>query len=398
MFNQEAIEQRLYQLQQNLSFKLIRYPREESIGRAAEIAKSYDQNDNLLIDLRKDELVFIANEKVHSTWDFRYFFERYSHVSTPGGQLVIPEVWESQDLALRWFSIWEKEAWEQERPLGVIWDKARQQGATQVSQVICCHRIVFHENQRVIIASDAPTPTIRLFRRFEAVLDRLPPWMKPQIENRLKTDEGEALFLKQRNNSLIIGHGRKKGGGIGQGDSTNVFHLTEIPDWENIEQLDSDFLPTFHSIPTNIGIVESTAKRRGDWFHVTFMEAWEGKHQKLRALFIPYYAHRGLYRMRYPTDWIPSRIALEHAESVKKFSPLYCHGVSVTLSKEQLYWWEMNYMSALRKNNVSVFLQEYASNHWESFQNHSIGMFPADLVNEIRQRQSPFQIYSIVGT
>lgn len=318
---------------------------------------------------------------------------------TPEGRLTQLVLWESQEIGLEHIALGEIRGWKENRANGWVWLKARQLGATQLAENIMVHRLGFHQHQRGAIASDAPTPTSRLLRRFTGILDNLPWWMKPSIKDRVKTDEGEAIYFDVLNSSLLIGHGRKMGGGIAQGDSTNVFHFTELPDWQNFAQIDADFLPTFHSLPNNVGIMESTGRRRRDDFHDLFQRAWDGDDTKLSAMFIPYYAHSSLYRMNPPSEWRPSKLTQEHAEKVKTQSPLYCHGRTVRLSPRQMFWYETNRANAVKAKKLSVFLSEYASDHYEAFQHQSVGMFSGDLIDEMQTRigGNSFNVFHLPG-
>ncbi len=386
MFHEEIVSLRLFEVQKKLDFELTRYTKDESYGRMMAIPQWNKRRKSPEAPLSEEQQRFIANEIIMSTWDFDYWLRRYSLVIAPEGKKVRFVPWESQLIGMKHIADGEYRSWKEHRANGWVWLKARQLGATQLAQNIMLHRLAFHAHQRGAIASDAPTPTARLLRRFTGILDNMPWWMKPSISDRVKTDEGEAIFFDVLNSSLIIGHGRKMGGGIAQGDSTNVFHFTELPDWQNFGQIDADFLPTFHALPNNVGIIESTARSRRDDFHDLFQRAWDGHDSKLSAMFIPYYAHDELYRRHPPEGWTPNKITQEHIKKVEKLSPGYCHGRTVYLPDEQAYWWEIEYTNAARQKKKSVFLSEYASDHYEAFQHQSIGMFSGDLIEHFERK------------
>ncbi len=386
MFHKSIVDRRIHQIHKTLGFELKRYTIDQSVERTEAIPAWNKRRKEPLQPLSEEQQQFIANEIILSTWDFNYWLRRYSRVIAPEGKKVLFNPWESQLIGMKHIADGELRAWKENRANGWVWLKARQLGATQLAQNIMLHRLAFHAHQRGAIASGAPTPTARLLRRFTGILDNMPWWMQPSISDRVKTDEGEAIYFDVLNSSLIIGHGRKMGGGIAQGDSTNVFHFTELPDWQNFGQIDADFLPTFHSLPNNVGIIESTARSRRDDFHDLFQRAWDGHDTKLSAMFIPYYAHSTLYRRRPPEGWTPSQITKEHIAKVEKLSPGYCHGRTVRLPDVQSFWWETEYQNAARQKKVSVFLSEYASDHFEAFQHQSIGMFPGDLIEHLERK------------
>jgi hypothetical protein len=386
MFHPEIVSRRLHRVQKDLGWTLKEYTVAESTEITASIPAWNKKKKAPVAPISPEQQQFMLNEIIMSKWNFKYWINRYSLVIAPEGKKVQMVLWESQNIGMEHIALGELRAWKEHRANGWVWLKARQLGATQLAQNIMLHRLAFHAHQRGAIASDAPTPTARLLRRFTGILDNMPWWMQPSISDRVKTDEGEAIYFDVLNSSLIIGHGRKMGGGIAQGDSTNVFHFTELPDWQNFAQIDADFLPTFHALPNNVGIIESTARSRRDNFHDLFQRAWDGHDSKLSAMFIPYYAHSTLYRTNPPDGWTPAPHTKEHMAKVEKQSPGYCHGRTVRLSKQQTYWWETEYGNAVRAKKKSVFLSEYASDHYEAFQHQSVGMFPGDLIEEMTRK------------
>ena len=158
--------------------------------------------------------------------------------------------------------------------------------------------------------------------------------------------------------------------------------------------IEEDFLPTVPIHPTSVGLMESTARGRHDQWHDHFKEAWSGK-SRFKAFFIPYYAEPTRYRRNPPVDWVPTKVTQLHAQQVENDSPRYCDGKTVKLSKEQMYFWEFSRREYEAKGKLYVFLQEYASNHLEAFQNASMGMFDENLMLSMRAKQKPFVAYEV---
>lgn len=392
MYHEEIVARRLHEVQKGIPFELKRFSVPESLDIQYGMPDWNEDKKQPARKLKDYEQQFIINEIALCTWDFRYWMDRYSKVMTPDGRLVTIELWDAQETGLKHISDGEKLAWEEGRSNGWVWCKCRQAGATQLAQNIMVQRLVFHENQRGVMASDAPTGSQVLRRRFNDIMGGLPWWMYPSIKDNVKTTEGEAIHFDDLNSTLVVGHGRKMGGGIAQGNTTNVFHFTELPDWENYEQIDADFMPTFHLFPNNIGIHESTARVRDDHWHDMFTRSWEGRDPKLRALFIPVYLN-SLYVMNPPTNWVPRKATTDWAAHVLKTSPSYCFGKAFVVTKEQMYWWEMNYINFKKSGNLATFYSEYPTDHFEAFQHRTIGMFGNELINEMQKRLKPFQVY-----
>ena len=342
--------------------------------------------------LSTEEQAFILNEMVFSKYDFRYWAERYAFLNSPFGELKRMDFWESQNVALGHISQGEFDAWKNGGDNLWDWLKARQLGATQVCATLISHRLFFWENQRSIVASDEPDHSLELSRRIEKIFDKMPWWAKPRRKFHVK---GTEMFFDLMNCSLIVGHGKKEGGGLGQGQTTNIFHFSELPDWQNFTMIEEDFLPTVPIHPTSVGVLESTARGRHDHWHDHFKLAWEGK-SRFKAFFIPWYAEPTRYRMRPPEDWKPKQLTLLHQKQVEEQSPRYMRGKTVKLDKEQLFFWEFTRNEYEKKGKLYVFLQEYASNHLECFQSANLGMFEGDVMQKMMASCNPFVAYEVV--
>lgn len=373
MYSQEIVDRRIHARQRSLPFKLRRYSIDESIERQEALNSlwNYDRKEPIR-PLSGPEQEFVLNEMVLSQLDYNYWAPRYAFLVTKNGELKRIAFWESQLIAIAHVAKGEEEAWRNKTDNLWCWLKARQLGATQVCESMIAHRLFFYENQRGAVASDKPDNSILLSRRIEFIYKKLPWWMRPHMGEKVK---GVEMVFDHLNSLLLIGHGSSEGGGLAQGQSINIFHLTEIPDWKNWQQIDEDFLPTVPLLPTSVGFAESTARGRHDHWHAMFELAWSGR-SRWKALFIPWYAEEHTYVLRPPEGWEPDKLTKEHAKKVEKTSPMYCFGRTVRLSPNQMYWWERTYQEYKENGRLHIFFQEYASDHLEAFQAAGLGLFP----------------------
>jgi len=394
MYHPSICEKRIAKIQKKLPFKLKRYDLEESIERQEFIQKLWNPDKQELVrELKSWEAEFVSNERILSQLDFNYWAKRYAFLNTKDGRISRLNYWESQKIALKHIAQGEVKAWKYKTDNLWEWLKARQLGATQVCETMIGHRLFFYHNQRAVIASDDPRHSLELSRRVEFLYKMLPWYMNPVMTDKVK---GEEMFFSKMNSSLIIGHGGMEGGGLGQGQTTNIFHLTEIPDWKNWQMIDEDFLPTVPLLPTSVGFAESTARGRDDHWHDMFTLAWEGK-SRWNALFIPWYAERETYRARPPEDWRPDKLTIEHAKKVERQSPMYCFGSTIRLTKEQMYWWEKTYREYKARGRLHIFFQEYASDHLEAFQSANVGLFNNEALSNMRNMALDFKIYEVLS-
>jgi hypothetical protein len=96
--------------------------------------------------------------------------------------------------------------------------------------------------------------------------------------------------------------------------------------------------------------------------------------------FITWYALDFKYSRSAPADWIPSSKAEEHARKVEDTSEEYV-GRRVTLSRNQLYWWESTMLEYRKKGNLIYFLTNYPATLEESFQSGNISIFDPDTID-----------------
>ncbi len=399
MFDPDLITANLDRIAKTLGRRPKRSPITKSIERQEDLKVLWNPDKKETTrELTEEEQQFIRDEIVLSKYDFDYWARRYGFVmSDRGGKLDRITWWGSQKIALRHFAIGEKRA--HERECDNLWDflKARQLGASQLISFILLHRMIFFKHQRIVLASDEGDKSAKLYRRFTIAFDQLPWYMRPKTSIRVEKPKEpcEALYCSKLNSRLDVGHGRKKGGGIGQGDSYNAFHFTELPTWENWEQLEEDFLPTVPLWHTSFGVRESTAASKNDHWAQWFDNSWKGN-SRFQALFIPYYSEPHKYSINPPSEWKPSKVAVQHAEAVAKSSPEYCFGKTVKLKKAQLHWWDKTREEYRRNGRLHIFLQEYASNHREAFQNAVTGMFAGDLLIQLQAEARDYHAYDIV--
>jgi len=150
--------------------------------------------------------------------------------------------------------------------------------------------------------------------------------------------------------------------------------------------IEIDFAPTLPDAVTTLCILESTAQRRGDWWHDFTERVRRGKEIGWNYCFTPWYIEPKKYRARVPSGWIPSQHTEEHAETVERTSPEFCRGNTHRLRKEQLYWYETKRASAMEANSLNIFLTNYCATPEESFQFVTESAFPFEVIDRYRQR------------
>jgi hypothetical protein len=113
--------------------------------------------------------------------------------------------------------------------------------------------------------------------------------------------------------------------------------------------------------------------------------------------FIPWYVLAFKYSRRAPVDWSPAQWTLEHARKVELTSPEYL-GRVVTLTRDQLYWWETTREEYRKQGNLAYFLTNYPATLEESFQSSATSVFDVDTIDHYRtQTRQPGGVYEIIS-
>jgi hypothetical protein len=133
-------------------------------------------------------------------------------------------------------------------------------------------------------------------------------------------------------------------------------------------------------------VLESTAEFAGDWWHLHWQTAGEGE-GRFSNVFIPWYAEPKKYSLPAPVDWTPAIQTLEHARKCEIDSPQWM-GRTVTLTRDQLYWYERTRSYYAKKGELAKFLKEYPADDQECFQYAGRAIFTFEQLEQIDQAGS----------
>lgn len=350
--------------------------------------------------LSQDEQAFVANEQLLTKIDYRYWAERYCMIQRGGATLApMYPLWESQELILAELARVEEARWHEGHPDGLLPNtlKGRQLGASTFFQSILAHRITTHTYFKALIASDVPenSGSQGLFGMLELVVANLPWWLKPSEV--FHTKDKHIVF--RTGSSIIVESGKSMKGGLQEegGQKGNLGrsktyaggHLSELSTWERPQQIDDGLMPAIPISPRTFLAKESTAKGRYNWWHREWLVAEKGLGRSFN-IFIPFYAERSKYWLPCPGGWIPTDDTLAFARRVQEKGPRYMHR-SVTLSKEQLYWYERSRAAAVEKNELFKFLEEYPAEPEEAFQYSGRSIFPVMVIDRVEKQARPLK-------
>lgn len=306
-------------------------------------------------------------------------------------------LWETQEVFLRELARLQDDRIATGHPDGLLVNclKARQGGISSLGAALITHRVITHTHVRALLASDVPdnSGSEGLFGMYERIVANLPWWLAPRE------------VFHQKNQHIIFAHGsavlvesgksmkgglQDKGGQKGQLGRSKTFstvHLTELSTWEYPEQIDDSLMPAVPRTARTLGVKESTAKGRHNWHHEDWLLGQRGK-GRWTNVFIPWYAEESKYWLPAPLDWSPSEQTLAHAQKASVEGPKFLHR-PVSLSRNQLYWYEETRSTYQEKNQLAKFLEEYAADPEECFQHSGRSVFTLDQLQYLDRLARP---------
>ena len=367
---------------------LIRHPVPYCESMAKRLANAVDPSGASQRSLTPEEDRFISNERLLSKIDYRYIAERYHYIRGDRGLQRLYPLWEPQTIVLNRLATLQQARADSNHPDGLLFNilKARQEGVSTLTQSLVAHRVTTFTHVNALTASDVPenSGSEGIFGKFELIVDHLPWYLRPAT----KFHKKDTHWVFANGSWMTVESGKSMKGGLqdqggqkgnlGRSKTFTVGHLTELSTWEKPGQIDDGLLPAVPRSPLVLLGKESTAKGRHNWHHEDWLEAVRGNGGgavggRFIAIFLPWYA-LARYWLPAPPDWSPDDATLVHAEKASREGPKWL-GRTVTLSRDQLYWYEQTRADYLRKDEIAKFLEEYAADPEECFQHAGRSIF-----------------------
>jgi len=404
MYHPSCVAASQAKVESRFGLALIRTPIAEAIQRADALTAIYDPDSSQTTrPLSADEQEFIVHEQLLYQIDFRYAAERYLKINKGGKTLeTISPFWVSQEMVLSQIAQRELD----QNPLGglVCVLKARQLGVSTLAEAFIVHSCTAQPYRRALIASDATDTSGHLFGMAEIMYRHLPWYLKPASTKYVTSGEKRTIALENESSWVMQSGASMRGqkvedsgegkGEIGRGMTTSALHLSELASWSFPEQIDDALFPTIPLQPYVVGVLESTAKGRYNWWHKQWLKS-EQELGRFAPVFIPWYAEPSKYRLPPPPDWIPSSDSLAHAKACLEESPRWM-GTAVTLAREQLYWYERERQAWTQDDRLADFLSEYPATPAECFQYSGRSIFSLAVRERIKAQARPIAAVMLV--
>src|SRR5215471_10183438 len=416
MYSASISNLKIERIEKRLHTKIHRYTPKESLELASYLetrrqeGNLFDSNGNFI---RKFDADFIGGERVLCQQDFRYF-TRYCQIirdGSVGGGIGSLDLWESQEILINLLAKIEERNVETHRRycfrdvqsclcdgILIVDNKGgRQLGHTAVSRALTWHRLMLYPHTRAAAVSVDDDKLHKMVEADELIYDNLPFFLKPEIVYR----EKEQHFNFNIGTSLIYQTSEQKSGsgatvGIGTGGQFDVSHLTEVSSYRYAHMLELDFFPTLPRNPYTLCIMETTPLGRGNWWHEFSEKVRNHKIPRWKYLYIPFYAEPKKYRAHPPEGWVPNETTIAMAANVYDTSEEFT-GKKVTLSREQMYWWEQQYNGALEAGRLNLFLSNYSITPQQSFQHTSVSAVSVAVLDWMRSTAKQGATYTLEG-
>lgn len=341
--------------------------------------------------LTEEENAFILNEVLLGKAAFQYWAQRYAYINVEGSGIApMFPLWESQKLILQEIARLERETFIGERNDGqlIALLKARQLGGSTLAEAMVAHRSTTQDHLFGLLAADVPEQTAYLFDMYERIVFNLPWYMRPlavehtKSPGEIKYDGGTNVWSGSGKSTRGV-EGQR--GELGRGRTVSTFHFTELSTWEETRQIGAAFLPAVPATLRTFGVLESSGRGRHNWWHTFWVNTRAGD-TRFTPVFIPWYAERTKYTAPAPPGWSPSASTLSHAKKCEMTGPRWLRR-SVSLTRDQLYWYEKTRRAAEAEGQLSDFLENYCADDEEAFQFSGKSVFDVTVIQRILDRR-----------
>lgn len=399
MYSESVTQKQVEMVEERTGLKLVRHDPWQCDEMAQALDRKWQKITNPAVfkkpEFTDEERSFIMNERLMSKLDFDYWRRRWCVIELDGisgGGIGRSELWASQQLLLDKIAKLEEaqyEAFERGEPVDGILiadHKARQVGHTEFVRMLSLHRATLSGHARIIASTVDDKKKQELYRRDKLIYDNLPFFLRPRLEFDVKDDH----IQTESTQSKINYFSGSSVSSMGQSQQFDLAHCTEVSEWLTPRVIEIDLLPALPQHYSTLCVLESRANGRqgvGRWWMEFTESVRRGRKIRWTYNFCPWYVEPKKYRRQPPAFWKPDEAAKLHAKKVYETSEEFC-GKHVTLSAEQLYWWETTRAEYQENGSLNVFLTMYCATPEESFQHSGQSAFSTELLEELRNRAS----------
>lgn len=354
-----------------------------------------------------EETWHITNELYLCACSFEYWFYRYFYIADPSGSIGLPEDLISQRIMMEIMA----EADLLHLPILVMNLKARQLGISTFHVGVIVWLSIFRRGSHNVLASADEEKSEELAQKVWLALENLPLWMRHVLT---REDAKVGPEFGAINSDILIQHGSQKKG-ISRGSTPVAALISEVPYYfDPVQTIESSLLRAMHENPRTYLILEGTARRRGDWYHETWLKNREGEdtgYNRFTCLFLPWYVGVD----KYPTDdwlrnhpipenWHPLKQTIKQANDAKLYVRTTALlkkylGAEWEMPIQQQWYWEFNFREASRSDpTLKAFYAEMAADERSAFQSKKYSVYRQEILDKLETKASrKFTDYAMAG-
>lgn len=363
--------------------------------------------------LNRKEQHFIANERALCAASCFYFLTRYYWIKAKSRILRFSF---RQGQWILWQMLCMLDEKGVSKMLQIL--KARQLGISTLFEGIMTWGALFVPGVSSQIGSADGQKTQIMLGMMLLAIDQLPPWLPP-TQTRSKTASDRALLEFSRVGSLIMVQPGSIRGGMGQGATPTMVHLSEISQYTNpVQQLDEGLFKALHEGPELVVGLESTgdAGHRSAWW---WKEQWESNRDnywtgraKFLPVFLPWHTTPELYpgeawlkKYGIPEGWKPNEDTLAHVARAEAY--VHCTemlklvmGAEWRMPRDQQWYWEFNHEDHKRRRVEKSWYRQMPSDDYEALMGERdkvVGQETIDVMTESLAKHSDVEVYMLAG-
>jgi hypothetical protein len=344
--------------------------------------------------MEKWESDWIRNELLMCRCSFEYWLYRYFFLKDISGFIRRP------DSSVAWYVALDilREIDGERKPMLLLFLKARQLGISTLVEAIIIWIALFRKGSFCVISSAEEEKSVKMSEMVWRALDYLPIWMKPVMTGEDKSKGPEFGYIES---AISIQHGSMKKG-IGRGDTPVAAHLSECA-WypDPINTIESSLFKAMHENKRSFLALESTAKKKGDWWNKlwNYNREMESKGMnKFICIFLPWYVGLNIYptpdwmlNHPIPKEWKPNANTMKQANNAALYvasTPLLRKhmGDKWKMPLSQQWFYEFEHTQASRSDeSLKSFLAEMASDEREAFQSKRWAVYSYDVLERLEK-------------
>lgn len=360
--------------------------------------------------LTKAEHRFIANERAMVACSCGYFLTRYYYIKAKSR---IMRFTFRQGQWILWRMLQELDAMGVSKMIQIL--KARQLGISTLIEGIMAWGALFIPGAAVQIGSSDGQKTQIMLGMLTLAIDQLPPWLPPtQTRAKTKTDRGLLEF--ERIGSIIMVQPGSMMGGMGQGATPTMVHLSEVSQFTNpVQQLDEGLFKTLHEGPELVVLLESTgdAGHRSAWW---WKEQWIANRDNYWSggadflpVFLPWHTTPELY----PGPWLhkhPMPENFEPNEDTKSHvlrAQVYVQntemlrrviGENWKMPLEQQWYWEYKHEDHKRRRVEKSWYRQMPGDDFDALLGERDKVYSEDAIDTVQASiKAPQCVYMLAG-